>query len=111
MTILSEMVLIAVIALPFVGSCFAMLFPANNRNSEAYLSGAIALTDLLLLILTYPKVADGGVVRFKAAWVPDLGLEFYLRLDGFAWLLATLITSIGFLIVLRLLLSVEIPSL
>jgi multicomponent K+:H+ antiporter subunit A len=100
MTIVPEMLLIVVIALPFVGSCLAIFFQANNRNSEAYLSGAVALTDLLLLVLTYPRVVDGEVVRFKAAWVPDLGLEFYLRMDGFAWLLAALITSIGFLVVL-----------
>ena len=37
MTIFPEMVLIVVIALPFVGSCFKILMRANNRNFEAYL--------------------------------------------------------------------------
>jgi hypothetical protein len=32
-------------------------------------------------------------------WIPELGLEFVLRLDGFAWVLATLVTGIGLLVV------------
>jgi multicomponent K+:H+ antiporter subunit A len=32
-------------------------------------------------------------------WVPELGLYFSLRVDGFAWVLAALITGIGLLVV------------
>lgn len=32
--------------------------------------------------------------------MPELGLDFQLRLDGFAWVFAALITGIGFLVVL-----------
>ena len=32
--------------------------------------------------------------------MPDLGLEFTLRMDGFAWMFAMLVTGIGFLVVL-----------
>src|SRR6185369_16732794 len=39
-------------------------------------------------------------VQYKAAWVQELGLEFNLRMDGLAWVLALLITGIGFLVVL-----------
>ena len=52
------------------------------------------------MISTYPRVTNGGIVQYNAAWVPELGLEFSLRMDGFAWLMATLITGIGFLVVL-----------
>jgi multicomponent K+:H+ antiporter subunit A len=100
MVIPSETLLIAVIALPFVGSCLAVLFKANARNAEAYLAGVVALLALVLVIWTYERVTDGGIVQYKAAWVPELGLEFNLRMDGFAWLFAALITGIGFLVVL-----------
>jgi multicomponent K+:H+ antiporter subunit A len=43
---------------------------------------------------------DGGVVQYRAPWVAELGLEFNLRMDGFAWVLAALITGIGGLVVL-----------
>jgi multicomponent K+:H+ antiporter subunit A len=95
-----ETLLIAIVALPFVGGCLAILFRANARNAEAYLAGIVALIALALVIATYPRVINGGIVQYKAAWIQELGLEFNLRMDGFAWLLATLITGIGFLVVL-----------
>ena len=33
-------------------------------------------------------------------WLPSLGLDFSLRMDGFAWLFAMLVTGIGVLVVL-----------
>jgi multicomponent K+:H+ antiporter subunit A len=95
-----ETLLIALIAIPFAGSFLAMLFRANARNAEAYLAGAVALAAFVLVVMAYPQVTGGSVIRFKAAWVQDIGLEFYLRMDGFAWVFAALITGIGFLVVL-----------
>ena len=95
-----ETLLIAVLALPFVGSCLAALLRANARNAEAWLAGAVALIGLALVAAAYPRVIDGGVIRHTVEWVPDLGLEFSLRMDGFAWVFAMLVTGIGFLVVL-----------
>ena len=95
-----ETLLIAVLALPFVGSCLAALLRANARNAEAWLAGAVALTTLALLAASYPRIVNGGVIRHTVEWVPDLGLEFSLRMDGFAWMFAMLVTGIGFLVVL-----------
>jgi multicomponent K+:H+ antiporter subunit A len=95
-----ETLLIAIIAVPFMGSCLAALLPANARNAEAYLAGLVALIALGAVIATYPRVTNGGILQCNAAWIPELGLEFGLRMDGFAWLMATLITAIGLLVVL-----------
>jgi multicomponent K+:H+ antiporter subunit A len=95
-----DILLIAAIGLPFAGSVFAGFFPKNARNATAGLAGAIALTGLLVLWTFYPLVSGGGVVRYTVDWVPAAGLEFSLRLDGFAWLFAALVTGIGFLVVL-----------
>ena len=94
------LLLCVVVALPFGGSCLAALFQVNARNAEAYLAGAIALIGFVLVLASYPQVIGGGVVRFSTNWIPTLGLEFNLRMDGFAWALAALITGIGFLVVL-----------
>src|SRR5512146_695156 len=96
----SEALLIVLIALPFMGSCFAILFRANARNGEAYLAGIVTLLAVVMVIAAYPRVGDGGIIQYKAAWVQEFGLEFNLRMDGFAWMLALLITGIGFLVVL-----------
>src|SRR5688572_13619571 len=45
-------------------------------------------------------MAHGQVLRFDCAWVPALGLNFTIRLDGFAWMFAILVSGIGFLVVL-----------
>ena len=92
--------LVVLIVLPFAGSVAAALFPTNARNAEAYLAGGVALVAVALVIAMYPDVVDGGVVRHKAAWIPELGLDFHLRMDGFAWLFSTMLTGIGFLVVL-----------
>lgn len=53
-----------------------------------------------LIGAAYPNVTNGGVVGWRTDWVAELGLAFVLRLDGFAWAFAMLITGIGFLVVL-----------
>ena len=95
-----DMFLIAVLALPFIGSAVAALLPANARNAEAWLAGAVALVALVLVAAEYPQIIDGHVIRYRVEWVPQLGLDSVLRLDGFAWVMVMLITGIGFLVVL-----------
>jgi multicomponent K+:H+ antiporter subunit A len=95
-----EALLIVAVVLPFAGSLVAVQFGPNARNAEAYLAASVALTALVIVVVFYSAVADGGVVKFEAPWVPSLGLVFVLRIDGLAWMLAGLICGIGFLVVL-----------
>jgi len=94
------MFLLAVLVLPFAGSFVAALLPVNARNAEAWLAGGIALVAFGLVATTYPGVTNGGVIGWRTDWVAELGLVFALRLDGFAWAFAMLVTGIGFLVVL-----------
>ncbi|HVJ13116.1 MAG TPA: monovalent cation/H+ antiporter subunit A, partial [Burkholderiales bacterium] len=96
----NESLLIVVLALPFAGSLAAGLFPANARNREAWLAGAVALAVQALAWAAYPEMANGQVLRLDFAWLPALGLNFTIRLDGFAWMFAILVSGIGFLVVL-----------
>src|SRR3546814_755182 len=89
-----------IVVLPFLGGVIAGLLPAKSRNVEAWLAGAIALAGLTMAALLYPEVAEGGVVRYEAEWLPEFGLNFSLRMDGFAWMFVTLVTGIGLLVVL-----------
>ncbi len=95
-----EALVIAIMALPFAASCVAAQFRTNARNAESYLAGAVALVNFVLVVACYPQVTEGGVINFQANWVPSLGLTFSLRMDGLAWMLAALVTGIGFLVVL-----------
>ncbi|WP_028035415.1 monovalent cation/H+ antiporter subunit A [Chelativorans sp. J32] len=97
---ITENVLLALILLPFLGALLAALFQANARNAEAWLSGAVTLFALGLAILLYPAIEGGRVVRLDLQWLPELGLNLTLRMDGFAWLFTMLIAGIGFLVVI-----------
>ncbi len=88
------------ILLPFMGSVLAAILPANARNAEAWLSGSVAIAAFAIVAYLYPSVAEGGIVRYEIEWLPELGLNFMLRVDGFAWMFSMLITGIGFLVVL-----------
>ncbi|MCK8783029.1 monovalent cation/H+ antiporter subunit A [Roseomonas sp. NAR14] len=95
-----EVLLLAAIALPWIGACATGLLPTHARNAAAWIAGGTALAAFLLLWAFYPTVAAGGVARADFAWMPQLGLEFSVRLDGLAWVFAALVSGIGGLVVL-----------
>ncbi len=95
-----EALLVVLLSLPFAGSLAAAFFPANARNAEAWLAGAIALAAHVLAWSAYPEMSRGEVLRAGAAWLPAFGLDFTLRMDGFAWLFVILVTGIGALVML-----------
>ena len=94
------MLLILLISLPFVGSAVAALLPANARNAEAWLTAGVAIAEIVLLATCYDAMANREVLRIELEWLPEAGLNFVLRVDGFAWLFAALIAGIGLLVVL-----------
>ena len=95
-----SLLLIAIVAAPFLAALIAAVLPANARNSEAWLSGILSVVLLAATFSLYPHIADGGVVRHEIEWLPVLGLNIVLRIDGLAWLFCVLITGIGLLVVL-----------
>ncbi len=92
------MSLIVLLLLPFIGSCLAAFLPHNARNAESLLAGLVAITGALQVALWYPQIVDGGVIRQEFTWLPSLGLNFVLRMDGFAWLFSMLVLGIGTLV-------------
>ena len=89
------MSLVLLVALPFLASLLAALLPANARNAESTLAGVIALLCALLTALSFPDIAGGGVLRQEIAWLPTLGMNLILRLDGFAWMFCMLVLGVG----------------
>jgi multicomponent K+:H+ antiporter subunit A len=85
--------------LPFLGSLLAAFLPARARNIAGLFAGAIALTGTGLAVYLYSSVANGAIVRAELEWLPSLGLNLLLRLDGLSWIFALLVLAIGFLVV------------
>ncbi|MFT0546798.1 monovalent cation/H+ antiporter subunit A [Allopusillimonas ginsengisoli] len=94
------MSLVLILALPFAGSIIAALLPTNAQKLEAWLAGAVSVVCALLVLSHFPGVTDGQVVKATLPWIPSFGVDFALRMDGFAWLFAMIITVMGALIVL-----------
>ncbi len=93
------MSMILLVALPFIGSAIAAMLPTNARNAESMLAAVVALVGLVAVALSFGEVRDGGVIREQIAWLPSAGLDFVIRIDGFAWMFALLIFGIGLLVV------------
>lgn len=94
-----EAILILLVILPFVGSAIIGFFRSTAKNNEAWFVGAIALLALFCTIMLYPVISTDNIVRLDIVWLPQWGLNFTLRMDGFSWLFSLLITGIGLLVV------------
>ncbi len=95
-----DVLILALMVLPFLGSLAAGALPASARTSAAIIAGAIALAGLIIVLVLYPQVTGGSVLRHEIAWLPNLGLNLVIRLDGLSWLFGVMIAGIGFLVVL-----------
>ncbi|MFT3664817.1 monovalent cation/H+ antiporter subunit A [Piscinibacter sp.] len=106
------MSLLLILLLPFAGSAVAALLPTNARNLESLWAAAVALAVAVPLALLYPEVSAGTVVAERLEWLPSLGLDIVVRIDGFAWMFAMLVSGMGLLVVIyaRYYLSPEDPA-
>ncbi len=84
----AALLLWSLVALPFLGAAAAALLPTNARDLAAALAGGVALTALGLIWAAYPSISSGTVLRTELAWMPQVGLNIVLRMDGLAWLFA-----------------------
>ncbi len=106
------MSLFFLLLLPFLGCVVAALLPTNARNLESLWAGAIALAVAVPLALMYPEVSGGGVVTERVSWLPSLGIDLVVRIDGFAWMFAMLVSGMGLLVIVyaRYYLSPDDPA-
>src|SRR5688572_13922205 len=92
--------LVALLLLPFAGGLLTALLPTRARTVLAACAGLVSTIAAAWILSLFPRIRDGGVIRETISWVPSLGLELVLRLDGFAWMFAVLVTVIGALVCL-----------
>jgi len=92
-------VLIAVL----IGFAGALAAPAVVRVAGARAGWWLASipAGLTAYFLTFlPRLANGEIVEQRLAWVPQLGVEMSMRLDGLSLLFALMIAGIGTFIVI-----------
>ncbi|KFX68692.1 monovalent cation/H+ antiporter subunit A [Pseudomonas taeanensis MS-3] len=94
------MALALIIALPFFGVIFPLLTERLGRSACSVAAGIAPLAALAILLSKQSAVFAGEVLRVKLEWLPTLGLNLSLRLDGLGFLFALLILGIGLLVIL-----------
>ena len=89
-----------ILLLPLIGS-LVPLFTRHWRRSACALATAVPPALALMLLLFHSKqVLDGESLRFFLQWIPLLGLNISIVLDGLSFLFCLLILGIGLLIIL-----------
>ena len=76
--------LILLLALPFILAVAVAAFSRSSRSTAAWLAAAAPLAGLAILATLTPAVLEGEVLRSSGQWLPQIGLDFTLRLDGLA---------------------------
>ena len=89
--------------LPFAGALLVLCVPKRNVGAIRWLANGLALAGFLLstpLWFWYnPRNPDFQLVE-RAPWIPSIGAEYFLGVDGISTLLILLTTLMGFIAVL-----------
>src|SRR5690606_12924040 len=95
------MALLLIVLLPLFGALLPLLVrQVQSRAVISWVSALPAVIAFALLLLVGQTTLAGEVPAFFASWLPQLGLDFALRLDGVSLLFGLLIIGIGLLIIL-----------
>ena len=92
--------LVYLLLLPFAGSLLAALMPTHARTAAAGWAALVSLAALVWVALLFPTLQTGQVLHEEYRWIPSAGINFSVRMDGFAWMFAMLVTGIGLLVAL-----------
>jgi len=80
-----------IVALPFFGALLPGLMNQAGRSACAGITFTVSLAAFIGLLTNLPAVLAGEVVMARMNWMPQLGLNFTLMLDGATILAATII--------------------
>ncbi|MCU1716098.1 monovalent cation/H+ antiporter subunit A [Pseudomonas sp. 5P_3.1_Bac2] len=94
------MTLAMIIALPFIGILLPLLAERFGRSACALATAVAPLAALLVLLSQQGAVFAGQTLIASWQWLPALGLNLSVRLDGLGFLFALLILGIGLLVIL-----------
>lgn len=93
------MSLFLIVALPFFGALLPGLMNQAGRQACAGVTFTVSLAAFVGLLTNLPAILAGEVVTARVDWLPTLGLNFTLMLDGLGFFFAMLILGIGLLII------------
>lgn len=93
------MSLFFIVLLPFLGALLPSLMNSAGRAAVAGVTFTVTLAAFVGLLSNLPSVLAGEVVLAQIDWMPLLGLNITLMLDGLGFFFAMLILGIGLLVI------------
>ena len=93
------MSLFLIVALPCLGAFLPGLMNSAGRAATAGVTFMVSLLSFIGLLTNLPAVWAGELVTARLDWIPLLGLNVTLMLDGLSFFFALLILGIGLLII------------
>src|SRR5438105_9669223 len=88
---------------PLVGAFVLLLVNKQNENAIRWIANVVAFLGFIVSVPLWfwfdPQAADYQFIE-RAAWIPSVGADYFLGVDGFSTLLILLTTMMGFIAVL-----------
>jgi NADH-quinone oxidoreductase subunit M len=92
-----------VLFIPLVGALLLLLVPKEHENAIRWIANVVAFIGFAVSIPLWfwfnPHSADFQLVE-RAPWIPSIGAEYFLGVDGLSTLLILLTTMMGFIAIL-----------
>jgi len=88
---------------PLAGMLVLLFLPSSNKTLIrvwANIAGLAGFAVSLPLVFRFDRSAEGYQMVEKAVWIPSLGVNYILGIDGISLLLVMLTTLVGFLAIL-----------
>src|SRR5712672_444809 len=94
-----------ILFVPLAGALLLLLVPRQNENAIRWIANVVAVLGFAISIpLWFPSFYDPQVAGFqlieRAPWIPSIGAEYFLGVDGLSTLLILLTTLMGTIAVL-----------
>src|SRR3954470_7191170 len=88
---------------PLVGALVLLLVPKQNENAIRWIANLTALVGFVISVPLWfwfnPQGPDFQFIE-RAPWIPSIGADYFLGIDGLSTLLILLTTMMGFIAVL-----------
>jgi len=92
-----------ILFLPLVGALIVLLIPKQNEDAIRWVANITAFVGFLVSVPLWfwynPQSGDFQFIE-RAPWIPSVGAEYFLGVDGFSVLLILLTTLMGFIAIL-----------
>src|SRR5438874_9279603 len=97
-------ILSVILYVPLLASLILIFFVNREKqNFIRWFANTTAFVDMVLSLILVPFFRSGELsMQFveKYTWIPSLGIQYYLGVDGISFLLLQLTTILGFIAIL-----------